>query len=120
MKKFIFIVLLFLLASCNDTSVNSRKGVDGYTFGEPSFEKNRVTITIVTYSSRKELLEAAKKTGINNRDLAAFALIPADSNNNTCTVHIMSPKVSYEPEWYGHEFMHCFYGQWHTSNNHRE
>lgn len=113
MKKLLLAAALFFLASCDDTS---RKGADGYTFGEPTVEKTRVTIKIVTYDSRKALLEAGRKAGVNNPDLAAFARIPVDPNDNTCTVHIMSPKVSYEPEWYGHEFMHCYYGQWHTSN----
>lgn len=117
MRKILLALSLVALASCNDAS---KTGVDGYTFGKPSFEKSEVKIKIVTYDNKKSFLEAGKKAGVNNPNLAAFALIPVDPTDNTCTVHIMSPKVSYEPEWYGHEFMHCYYGQWHTSNEDRQ
>ena len=117
MKKLIFAAPLLLLASCNDSS---RTGVDGYSFGEPTFEKNQVTIKIVTYDSIEDLRTEGRKVGATDPNLAAFAKIPVDPNDNSCTIHVMSPKVSYEPEWYGHEFMHCFYGQWHTSNADRQ
>jgi hypothetical protein len=32
-----------------------------------------------------------------------------------CNVYIMDPKVNYQPEWYGHELVHCMYGDWHRT-----
>jgi len=117
MKKILLALSFLALASCNDVS---KTGADGYKFGEPSFEKRQVDIELITYDNRAAFLEAGKKLGVNDPDLMAFAQIPVDSNDNTCTVHVLSPKTSYEPEWYGHEFMHCYYGQWHTSNEDRQ
>jgi hypothetical protein len=105
-----------LLMSCDVQPV----GKDGYRFGEPEFERNDVTIKIVTYDSRQELHQAAKRLGgIEDPNLQAFAQWSPDITIKRCTIHVMNPQVRYEPEWMGHEIAHCFYGQWHTSNNHR-
>jgi hypothetical protein len=29
---------------------------------------------------------------------------------------MVDPKVEYQPEFVGHEMLHCFYGQWHKNN----
>lgn len=116
MRKLWFVSLFLLLFSC-EASTN-RNGADGYTFGEPSYEKTRVTITLITYKTRKEFLDASKKRGVKSNTVAAFAELKPPFD--TCTIHVMDPRVKYEPEFYGHELAHCFYGQWHTSNNDRE
>lgn len=114
-KKLLTTVLLaFTVVSCKPAP---NKGADGYQFGTPQYEKQQVTINVVTYQKRSDLLKEAKKYGANSETLVAFSVLkfPFD----TCTVHMVDPRVKYEPEFIGHEFAHCVYGQWHTNNDSR-
>jgi hypothetical protein len=107
---------LLLLVSCNEP----RAGADGYRFGEPEFERNDVEITLVTYPNIRALRKSATDLGVGDAsELMAFATYPSDPNIKRCTIHVLDPKYEYQPEWIGHETAHCFYGQWHTSNNDR-
>jgi hypothetical protein len=115
LKKIIIATLFaFALTSCDPAS---NTGADGYKFGTPQYEKQQVQIDIVTYNSQKDLVAAAKARGVDNPDIVAFSIIkpPFDA----CTVHMVKPTVSYDPEFVGHEFLHCVYGQWHTNNESR-
>jgi len=115
MKK-IFFTLILLLASCDN---GPNKGADGYTFGQKQYEKETVQINIVTYNSDEELSAIVKtklrNTNIDPKTVVAFSvLVPS---GDVCTIHMVDPSVSYRPEFVGHEFLHCVYGQWHKDNN---
>lgn len=114
LKKILPIVLLVGLTSCD---TGPRPGADGYTFGKPQYEKQQVQIAVVTYNTQNELLQAARDRGVRNPDIVAFSELKPPFD--TCTVHMVKPSVSYEPEFVGHEFLHCIYGQWHTNNESR-
>jgi hypothetical protein len=108
MKK-LAIGLALLLSACNNTKP---QGADGYTFGTKQYQQNNVQITVVTYSSEQELQKAATRYKTNN--IAAFSVLTPPFDK--CTIHMIDPAVSYQPEFVGHEFLHCVYGQWHTDN----
>jgi hypothetical protein len=104
------------LTSC-DQPVN-RVAADGYKFGQSSFVRNHVKVKFVTYKTRTEFISAARKRDIENPGIVA-AFTELQPPFDTCTIHIVDPQISYEPEWLGHELAHCLYGQWHTDNNSR-
>ena len=112
LKKLLPIFLILGLTSCD---TGPREGSDGYKFGQPQYERSQVQINVVTYKNRNYLLAAAKARGVDNTDVVAFSVLrpPFD----TCTIHMIDPRVSYEPEFVGHEYLHCVYGQWHTNND---
>lgn len=114
LKRLLPLAFIFALASC-DAGPNT--GADGYKFGEPQYAKQQVQVNVVTYNTQADLLRAAKQLGVDSPDVVAFSVLrpPFD----TCTVHMISPSVRYQPEFVGHEFLHCVYGQWHTDNNSR-
>lgn len=114
LKKVFGLVLIAALASCKPAT---EVGADGYKFGQPQYEKQSVQVNVVAYKTRAEFNAAAKKYGVNSPELAAFSVLrpPFDQ----CAIHMISPSVKYEPEYVGHEFLHCFYGQWHTDNQSR-
>ena len=114
LKKILPFTLLFALTSCD---VGPKPGADGYTFGKPQYEKQQVQITIVTYNTKNQLYQAARARGVNNPDIVAFSVLQPPFD--TCTVHMVKPTISYDPEFVGHEFLHCIYGQWHTNNGSR-
>ncbi|QUT04058.1 hypothetical protein KFK14_12965 [Sphingobium phenoxybenzoativorans] len=106
MKRAILIAAA-LLTSCNDAP-------DGYRFGKPEYIRESMTLNVVQHSSHAELRGAALAAGAdagNDRELMAFSVITA--RGSTCTIHIVDPAVSYQPQWIGHEVAHCIYGRWH-------
>lgn len=123
MKKF-WIGCLSLLAvvSCSDGSVN-QKGTDGYIFHKKQYTKNELQITVVEHPSYADLRASAKaesstvKTEIDFSALAAYSVL--QPTTNVCTIHIVDPSKEYTPEFVGHEFLHCVYGQWHIDNKTR-
>lgn len=106
-------ILLFVITSCKPLS---NMGADGYAFGTPQYEKQSVTVRVVTYDSTASLRVAAKsRYNVDNPDIAAFSVIEAPAFD-VCTIHMVDPTKKYQPEFIGHEFTHCIYGQWHTDN----
>lgn len=103
MKRLILAPLALILAGCNGSA-------DGYQFGDPEFERAKPNIEIVTYESVSAVRAAAPKGAhVEGRDLMAWAVLRKDG----CTIHVLDPSVSYQPEWLGHEVAHCVWGRWH-------
>lgn len=103
------------LTSCNQ---QPSPAADGYTFGKKEYEMNNVQIEIVAHKTQKEMIKALNERNVKNpEEIAAFSVLrpPYDK----CTIHIIDPNVEYAPEFVGHEFLHCVYGQWHTNNDSR-
>jgi hypothetical protein len=103
-------MLALMLGSCEPAP---KKGADGYVFGQKQYQRSKVDVNIVTYSKQEFSKQLIKRKLPNTT--AAFTVLspPFDS----CTIHMIDPSVNYEPEFIGHEFLHCAYGQWHTDND---
>jgi hypothetical protein len=91
-------------------------------FGTRQFEKKIVTVEVVVHKDLDALQEEARRIGVvrklndQSASVQAFThLYPP--NFDTCTIHMVDPSSHYAPEFVGHEFLHCVYGQWHTDNN---
>lgn len=113
MFKKVAAVFLLFLASCGPTP---QQGADGYTFGQRQYEKTTVQVNIVTYKSQRDLQKAlGTRAGVDASNVVAFSELrpPFD----VCTIHMVDPSISYKPEFVGHEFLHCTYGQWHKNNS---
>lgn len=115
-KKCLIVLAALTLGSC-DKPQYSKVGADGYTFGTIQYVKTDLRVEVTVHMSREALVEAAKEYGEDRPDLAAFSILYPKSN--LCKVHIVNPEASYEPEFIGHELIHCVYGQWHTNNDSR-
>jgi len=114
LKRLISFTMLSLLISCGEP--RPKQGADGYVFGQRQYEKSVVHIEIVTYQTRAELIKAAKDRGVTDPGIVAFSVLRPPTFDR-CTIHMVDPSVSYDPEFMGHELAHCVYGQWHTDNN---
>lgn len=114
MKNILFLFILLFMSGCSDVN----QGADGYYFGKKEYTELKPKIEVIVYASRKEFEEEFKNRKIEiraNSQIVAFtSLYPADRSR--CTIHMIDPAVEYSPEFVGHEFLHCIYGQWHTSN----
>lgn len=104
------IAFLCVLVGCDAKPVAK----DGYRFEQETFTRTEFPVEIVLLQSDRELQAAFTARGIKGvkpESVAAFAVIRR--NDPRCTIYMVDPKVRYEPEWIGHELVHCIYGEWH-------
>lgn len=115
-KKLAITVALLFATSCGD-QVGTNTGKDGYKFEVKEYEKQTVTVTIQVFASQDALNKYAKDNKIDVQNLAAFAkLYPSQDK---CTIFVVDPSAHYEPEFIGHEFVHCVWGRWHPKQDER-
>lgn len=91
-----------------------QRGADGYYFGKAEHRNLEPEIVFVVHRSLDDLRAAvpdatAAEVKRAVRDLYAWSALQGER----CTVHIVDPRVSYQPEWIGHEITHCIFGRWH-------
>jgi hypothetical protein len=105
-----------LLISCEPSSkknVEKNVGADNYYFETATQVSTDLKVKVVLVQSEQEMIELAKQRGakvIAGRELVAFAAIAP----GTCTLYMLDPQfTTYQPEWIGHEFTHCVFGEWH-------
>jgi hypothetical protein len=120
-KFFLFLVALMFvmiigLASCGKTSTGHNTGADGYYFEKETFTRTEFPVEIVLVQSAAEmskLISTQKRVQgtIEPKNVAAFSTIRL--NDPKCKIYMIDPKVHYEPEFIGHELVHCIYGIWH-------
>lgn len=116
MKKLLMMIFLLpLLISCDNAP--SKTGKDGYYFEKETFTRTDFVVEVKLMKSESEMRDEYKKR-VQNQDakvdaksLAAFAVIRR--SDSKCTIYMLDPKVKYQPEYVGHEFIHCIYGEWH-------
>lgn len=112
----LLVVLPFLLMLAYDSAFPQRKGADGYEFGEPQFVRQYTYVKLVTYDTQAEVAIAAYEHGFEMwQAVRAFAVLSEDPLG-VCELHAVDPQQLYMPEYYGHEILHCFYGNWHRSH----
>lgn len=89
-------------------------GADGYEFERAEFTRLAPMVQLVVHPSAADLQRAAKAAGVTeaHTTMAWSTLSPTDPAR-PCRIHIVDPAVRYEPEWIGHELVHCAYGRWH-------
>jgi hypothetical protein len=109
MKYILILFFALMLGSCDPAP---QRGADGYVFGSKQFYKETVQVKVITYS-KADFERQLVKYKLPKTTAAFTQLVyPYD----TCTIHMIDPSIRYEPEFVGHEFLHCVYGQWHTDN----
>jgi predicted small secreted protein len=106
---------LFSLAACDNTS--KQKGKDGYYFEKESFTRTEFPVEVVLVKDAAAITAEIKKRNniqgtVEPKNVAAFSVVRL--NDPKCTIYMIDPKNKYEPEFIGHEFVHCIYGVWHS------
>ena len=104
------------LVACDNTS--KQKGKDGYYFEKESFTRTEFPVEVVLVKDAAAMeAEVKRRNNLHgsiesSRSVAAFSVIRM--NDPKCTIYMIDPKNKYEPEYIGHEFVHCIYGVWHS------
>lgn len=114
MKKLILALAATLaVASCNQGAS------DGYFFEKDTQPLSpEREIHLVLYPNLAEVNAAFQAQSnspklAGDRELQAFSVI----TDETCTIHMIDPAVKYMPEFFGHELVHCLYGEFHPGQN---
>lgn len=106
------LILALTLAGCD--ARDNAPGTDGYRFGKAEFVRTSPVVEIVVHPGAADLQRAAKAAGVTEvHSAAAWSTLNPTDPARPCRIHIVDPAVKYEPEWIGHELMHCAYGRWH-------
>lgn len=120
MTKTIIACLAAAAALLSTPAAAARKGADGYTFATKAMFNGSLEIQVIEYPTAAAMAKAwsAAHAGAIPPDkvLAAFSQLdanPVPGKPRLCLIHVLDPKVRYEPENVGHELMHCIYGDWH-------
>jgi hypothetical protein len=118
LKYTVSTLLLFIVLSVMTSCDTAPKiGADGYKFGEKQYTQNELGVKVITYSTRADFNKELKRRDLLTKDgeIMAFSVLFTEAPN-LCVIHMVDPAVEYKPEFVGHEFLHCVYGQWHTNN----
>ena len=97
-------------------------GSDLYSFHSKEYDNKQMLISLVTFKTWSAFQAEGKRLGVDLGDgkNTTIAFTIADPKNpQICTIYMIDPDIYYLPEFTGHEFLHCAYGQWHISNNSR-
>lgn len=115
MKKLIIGAMLILgilfVPGCEQSH---KKAVDGYYFEKETFLRTQIQVKIVLIKNQTEMDKLSAQHGMKtvpNEVIKAFATL--SKNEPACTIYVIDPKIEYNPEWIGHELVHCIYGDWH-------
>lgn len=113
MKKIITILAITaMLLSCGKAQKNI--GADDYYFEQETFTRLENHVTVVLVKDQAEMAKLLAEQGrsvVSGREVAAFSVL--SMMDSSCTIYMIDPKISYQPEFIGHEFVHCLYGEWH-------
>lgn len=108
------------------TAYAGNKGSDGYVFQPDTTFAPRMDfeIEMIVLPSKEAMAEVLAKRNrqivqendgsivkFTPRTVMAFAVVRTGTTK--CTIYMVDPKVAYMPEYYGHELLHCMYGDWH-------
>jgi hypothetical protein len=121
MNKFIIVgvafavTILVTLVACDNPS--NQKGRDGYYFEKETFTRTEFPVQVILVKDAAAITAEIRKRNniqgtVEPKNVAAFSVIRL--NDNKCTIYMIDPKNKYEPEFIGHEFVHCIYGVWHS------
>lgn len=119
MKQFfIGVAATLAVVSAPAAAERVQAAVDGYVFKSEARAPLKMTIYLKRHDSQAAL-EAEHNVAVERGvappvdrgfELRAFAAMNVD---DSCTIHIVDPNKSYQPEYLGHELLHCYYGAWH-------
>ena len=94
-------------------------GADGYAFKRSEYKQSLVAVTVVTFDTKDEYVAELRRHGYTQRAIPEAFSVIFKGEQQRCTIYMIDPARSYKPEYYGHELMHCFFGDWHKKEGNR-
>ena len=99
----------------------SKNASDDYHFEQKEYtllEQKFEFVVVDNITEWNSLVE--QYVGADGGDIGAFSRLRLNREDpnlagSECIVYIKDPEWVYEPEFIGHEIVHCLYGKWHPS-----
>ena len=110
-------LLLSLALALTSVAAAAAPSLDGYSFETEQFEHRTVSVTFVPVERQTDLQALSEINGIHLRSSQIKGFTRYDAKSDSCVIYMMDPKVSYEPEFLGHELTHCIYGDFHPKKD---
>lgn len=96
--------------------IKSDRGDDGYIIERSEFDHRYLTLRLHLYRSVSSFEKAAKANGVaSTSKIKTKGFTFYNPNSLVCDMYIYDPKYDYEPEFIGHELVHCLYGDFHPN-----
>jgi len=76
------------------------------------FTNNNFNVTMYIYDDLESLQQGIKKYPDSDKDVIRLGLA-VWNNKGDCEIHVVEPSTSDDINTWGHELMHCVYGNWH-------
>lgn len=106
----------------NEVQTLPSRGVDGYIFEQAEYSADQLSIRIIRYNSIHDVSAVWNRNPENvervpsDRIVVAFTEFSYSRGVATCTLHIVDPRLRYQPEYLGHELVHCMHGSFHPNH----
>jgi hypothetical protein len=90
---------------------------DGYYIERNTIDNTQFYVRIIKYKSYDDIAKAWKEAGGKPEPKGRYTVAFAhwSSDGKSCTIHMMDPLITYRPQFIGHEFVHCMYGDFHPT-----
>lgn len=113
------LIFFVLLSSCD----TDQKASDAYYFEEKEYtliEQDYIFVVVENKEEWNELVKQYVGDGYAGDQMGAFSRLRLNRQDpnlagSECIVYIKDPTWQYEPEYIGHEIIHCLFGKWHPS-----
>ena len=114
-------LLLLFISSC-DTDTN-KKASDEYYFEDKEYtliEQDYIFVVVENKKKWNDLVKQYFGSEYTGDQMGAFSRLRLNRQEpnlagSECIVYIKDPTWQYEPEYIGHEIIHCLFGKWHPS-----
>ena len=113
------LVACLVLSVNGAASARQRDAADGYHWEKAEYTRGEQSVRVHLFNSRSELERKYRDMGgiLPEAPQGQFTVLNAFSSVNPmtdmCDIYAIDPAVEYHPESFGHELLHCFYGNWH-------
>lgn len=112
-------LLLLLISSCD----TEQKASDDYYFEDKEYtliEQDYIFVVVDNKEEWNDLVKQYVGPGYKGDQMGAFSRLRLNRQDpnlagSECIVYIKDPTWTYEPEYIGHEIVHCLFGKWHPS-----
>ena len=113
------LIILLFVTSCD----SGKKASDEYYFEDKEYtliEQDYIFVVIDNNTEWNDLVKQYVGPEYQGDGIGAFSRLRLNREDpnlagSECIVYIKDPSWVYEPEYIGHEIVHCLYGKWHPN-----
>ena len=116
MNKTLFLIFLFMfIYGCEQNTHSSIYINEKYPLNpnKRDFTRTNINVTMFIYEDIESLNKGIAKYPSHDVTVIRLGLAVWSEDNNRCDIHVLEPKNQGDIDTWGHELMHCVYGNWH-------